>query len=92
MTFHQEPLIMAYNGEERRRPQRDLNERIAVLEAASEAAADDLKDVKKTVEEIKDELTKYKGMVGGATLVVSCIFTALVFAKDWITSLLMTKP
>lgn len=60
------------------------NERIAVLEAEVEALKDDQKEILKCMHEIKDEMMRYKGFLGGITFLVSGIGIFITLFKDWL--------
>lgn len=60
------------------------NERIAVLEAEVEALKEDQREILKLMHEIKDEMTKYKGFLGGIAFLVSGLGVAFTLFKDWI--------
>lgn len=59
-------------------------ERIAVLEAEVEALKKDQQDILVCLHEIKDEITRYKGFLGGVTFLLSALTVALGMFKDWI--------
>lgn len=59
-------------------------ERVAVVETKVENLEDQHKELLKLLHEIKDEMTKYKGFVGGIAFLVSCLGVAAAFFKDWI--------
>ena len=75
---------MSYNGEERRKSNQDLFERITVLETQRDDMQSDLRGIKTALDIIQTELTRYKGMLGGALFVISCIITVITLFKDWI--------
>lgn len=60
------------------------NERIAVLEAEVEALKEDQREILKCMHEIKDELTRYKGFLGGIAFLVSGLGVLFTLFKDWI--------
>lgn len=70
----------SYTGEERRKSHRDLSERIVIVETKLQK----LETIDSTLKEIKDELTKYKGMVGGILWVASSLMALALFFKDQI--------
>jgi hypothetical protein len=59
-------------------------ERIAVLEAEVEALKNDQEDILKCLHEIKDEITRYKGFLGGVAFLLSSLTVAVGMFKDWI--------
>lgn len=62
----------------------DSIERIAVLETEVRAMKDNQEDILKCMQDIRDEMTKYKGFIGGVAFVVSCLGIALTVFKEWI--------
>ena len=70
---------------------RDLGERVAVLESTITDLKADQKIILEAVNAIKDEViagrmetSKYKGMLGGAVLVISAVATSLGFFGGYI--------
>lgn len=59
-------------------------ERVAVVETKVENLESQHKELLKLMHEIKDEMTRYKGFVGGIAFLVSCLGVAAAFFKDWI--------
>lgn len=59
-------------------------ERIAVLEAEVRAMKEHQDEILKAMLEIRDEMTKYKGFLGGIAFIISCLGVALTLFKDWI--------
>lgn len=59
-------------------------ERVAVVETKVESLEDQHKELLRLLHEIKDEMTRYKGFVGGIAFLVSCLGVAAAFFKDWI--------
>jgi hypothetical protein len=59
-------------------------ERIAVLEAEVEALKKDQQDILGCLHEIKDEITRYKGFLGGVAFLLSSLTVAVGMFKDWI--------
>lgn len=64
----------------------NIEERLAVME---ERLTNHIKEeeehwdaARTTLDEIKSEMAKYKGFMGGVTFVVSAIFTVLMLVKD----------
>lgn len=62
----------------------DSIERIAILETEVRAMKDHQEDILRCMQNIRDEMTKYKGFIGGIAFVVSCLGIALTFFKDWV--------
>lgn len=62
----------------------DHGERIAVLESQLSAIQADFDELKVGQQAILTELTKYKGAVGAATFILSCLIATLTLTKDWI--------
>lgn len=62
----------------------DHTERVVVLENEVSNLKEDLKEILKTVKEIDEQMTRYKGFLGGITFVVSAIGVFWSFGKDWI--------
>jgi len=59
-------------------------ERLAIIEAKVEDLEDNHKELLKLMHEIKDEMTKYKGFLGGVAFIASGIGIFLTLFKDWI--------
>lgn len=68
----------AYAGEERRRSHLDLNNRLVVVETKLQT----LDDIKKSLDTLNSELTKYKGMVGGILWIGSSLMALIAIFKD----------
>lgn len=62
----------------------DHHERLAVIETKVEDLEDNHKELLKLMHEIKDEMTRYKGFLGGVAFIASGIMICLTLAKDWI--------
>lgn len=62
----------------------DSIERIAVLETEVRAMKEHQEDILQCMQNIRDEMTKYKGFIGGIAFVVSCLGIALTVFKEWI--------
>ncbi len=62
----------------------DPNERIAVLESEVEALKEDQREILKCMHEIKDELTRYKGFLGGIAFLVSGLGVLFTIFREWI--------
>ena len=59
-------------------------ERLAIIETKVEDLEDSHKELLKIMHEIKDEMTKYKGFLGGVAFIASGIGIFLTLFKDWI--------
>lgn len=59
-------------------------ERIAVLESEVASLKEDQKEILKCMHEIKDEMTRYKGFLGGVAFLISGLGIFLTLFKDWI--------
>ena len=57
---------------------------MAVLETKVDTLEDNHKELLKLMHEIKDEMTKYKGFLGGLAFLASGIGIFLTVFKDWI--------
>jgi hypothetical protein len=62
----------------------DSVERIAVLEAEVKALQVDQQEILACMHSIKDEMTRYKGFLGGVAFLASGIGIFLTLFKDWI--------
>lgn len=62
----------------------DPSERIAILETEVRAMKEHQEDILRCMQNIRDEMTKYKGFIGGIAFVVSCLGVALTVFKEWI--------
>ena len=62
----------------------DNFERMAVVETKVETLEDNHKELLKLMHEIKDEMTRYKGFLGGLAFIASGIGIFLTLFKDWI--------
>lgn len=62
----------------------DHIERTAVLETKVSTLEDNHAEMLKIMHEIKDEMTRYKGFLGGVAFLVSCLGVAMTIFKDWI--------
>lgn len=60
------------------------SERIAVLESEVKALKEHQEDILVVMHEIKGEMTKYKGFLGGIAFIVSGLGVAITLGKDWI--------
>lgn len=62
----------------------DHYERIAILETKVDDLEDNHAELLKLMHEIKDEMTRYKGFLGGVAFIASGIGIFLTLFKDWI--------
>lgn len=62
----------------------DNNERLAVIETKVEDLEANHKELLKLMHEVKDEMTRYKGFLGGVAFIASGIGIFLTLFKDWI--------
>jgi hypothetical protein len=62
----------------------DSYERIAVIETKVEDLEQNHKELLKLMHEVKDEMTRYKGFLGGVAFIASGIGIFLTLFKDWI--------
>lgn len=60
------------------------SERIAVLESEVKALKDHQDDILKCMQDIRDEMTKYKGFLGGIAFIVSGLGVAITLGKEWL--------
>jgi hypothetical protein len=59
-------------------------ERIAIVETKVDTLEDNHKELLRLMHEIKDEMTRYKGFLGGVAFLVSCLVVAVSIFKEWI--------
>ena len=59
-------------------------ERLAIMEAKVEDLEDNHKELLKLMHEIKDEMTRYKGFLGGIAFLASGVGIFLTLFKDWL--------
>jgi hypothetical protein len=59
-----------------------ITERVVVLETKM----DNFEELTKEVRALHDELTKYKGMLGLASFIITCLLAAASLAKEWFMS------
>ena len=59
-------------------------ERLIVIETKVEDLETNHKELLKIMHEIKDEMTRYKGFLGGVAFIASGIGIFLTLFKDWI--------
>ena len=62
----------------------DNIERIAVLETQVKALQDNHAEMLELMHDIKDEMTRYKGFLGGIAFIASGIGIFLTLFKDWL--------
>ena len=62
----------------------DQVERIAVLEAEVRGLKEDQQEILVCMHSIKDEMTRYKGFLGGVAFIASGIGIFLTVFKDWL--------
>lgn len=62
----------------------DHYERLAVIETKVEDLEENHKELLKLMHEVKDEMTRYKGFLGGVAFIASGIGIFLTLFKDWI--------
>lgn len=62
----------------------DQVERIAVIESKVETLEDNHKELLRLMHEVKDEMTRYKGFLGGIAFLASGVGIFLTVFKDWI--------
>lgn len=56
----------------------ELDQRVARLEAQQEELMRILKETHDDLREVKDSLTKWKGIAGGIAITVSCLWAGIV--------------
>ena len=62
----------------------DNLERIAILETKVNSLQDNHDEMLKLMHDIKDEMTRYKGFLGGIAFLASGVGIFLTLFKDWI--------
>lgn len=62
----------------------DHYERLAILETKVDDLEDNNKELLKLLHEVKDEMTRYKGFLGGVAFIASGVGIFLTLFKDWI--------
>lgn len=62
----------------------DHLERIAIVETKVDTLEDNHKELLHLMHEIKDEMTRYKGFLGGLAFLASGVGIFLTVFKDWI--------
>lgn len=70
--------------EDRRKVNRDLERRLATAEQQIVSLTSTLMESNKLLNAVSNELTTYKGMVGGAFFIISSLVTLIVLFKGWI--------
>jgi hypothetical protein len=63
----------------------DQIERLAVMESKVETLEDNHKELLKLMHEVKDEMTRYKGFLGGIAFLTSGVVVFLTIFKDWLS-------
>lgn len=61
------------------------NERLAVAEAEIEALKSGQREMLQCLHELRDEMTRYKGFIGGVAFLTSCLAVAAGIFRDWIS-------
>ena len=61
-----------------------MNERIAVLESEVKGLKEDQQEILACMHSIKDEMTRYKGFLGGIAFLTSGVVVFLTIFKDWL--------
>lgn len=62
----------------------DQLERIAIIETKVETLEKNHIEMLKLMHEIKDEMTRYKGFLGGIAFLASGVVIFITLAKEWI--------
>ncbi len=62
----------------------DQLERIAIIETKVETLEKNHKEMLRLMHEIKDEMTRYKGFLGGIAFLASGVVIFITLAKEWI--------
>lgn len=62
----------------------DHYERLAIIETKVEDLEENHKELLKLMHEVKDEMTRYKGFLGGVAFIASGIGIFLTVFKDWL--------
>ena len=62
----------------------EYSERIAVLETQVKALQENHEEMLELMHDIKDEMTRYKGFLGGIAFIASGIGIFLTLFKDWL--------
>jgi len=69
---------------ERRKQNLEMENRLSTAEAQLRELKDVTKEIKQELRSISQELTKYKGMVGGALFILSSLLYIVPMIKAWI--------
>lgn len=64
-----------------------MHERVATLETVQISQVEMIKDLSRTMEEVKLSLERYRGFWGAVTLIASAVWAAFALFKDNIASL-----
>ena len=59
-------------------------ERLAKLEQQQEMLLEMVRENHNDLKELKESLTKWKGIAGGIAITVSCMWAAVAFIAEWI--------
>jgi len=59
-------------------------ERIAVIEIKVETLEENHTELLKLMHEVKDEMTRYKGFLGGIAFITSGVVVFFTLFKDWL--------
>lgn len=62
----------------------DYAERLVVVETKVTSLESDIKDILQTVKTIDDQMTRYKGFLGGITFILSAVGVFWSFGREWI--------
>ena len=62
----------------------DQLERIAIIETKVETLEANHKEMLRLMHEIKDEMTRYEGFLGGIAFLASGVVIFITLAKEWI--------
>jgi hypothetical protein len=61
-------------------------ERIAVLESEVQTLKENQKEILDCMHSIKDEMTRYKGFLGGVAFLISGVTVSFTLFKEWFTT------
>lgn len=64
---------------------KELQERVAVLEEKQRQGDEKLDKVLTMQQSMMDQMTRYKGFIGGVTFLGSCLWAVVIFGKEWLT-------
>jgi len=59
-------------------------ERLAKLETQMDQLLTLVEENHKDIHEVKDQLTKWKGIAGGIAIAVSCLWAAIIAVVEWV--------